>query len=249
MNLRFCAWFLSFPIPVFLYFYVKFVTAENPRFIRSDWLQALPTLFAFLYVCQLFAMDYEEKRAFIEPDNLQYIIAYKTFELLQGLAVVFYSLWSFLILWRFRNKIRDEFSNLHKKQLNWLWGLLSFSSLIGLAGVVGALIGVFRTLQLKIGEQIFYKLLVGRYRPAQEENRAFMFLDLKSSTTIAEQLGHSKYSFFIQDCFKDLHPAVLQCKAMVYQYVGDEAVLTWDSDMALQNSNCIRAFFVFDKQL
>lgn len=110
-------------------------------------------------------------------------------------------------------------------------------------------LGVFRTLQLKIGEEIFYKLLVGKYRPAQEEHRAFMFLDLKSSTTIAEQLGHSRYSFFIQDCFKDLHPAIIECKAMIYQYVGDEAILTWDSDLALAKSNCIRVFYSFQRQL
>ncbi|MGI9551094.1 MAG: adenylate/guanylate cyclase domain-containing protein [Aurantibacter sp.] len=110
-------------------------------------------------------------------------------------------------------------------------------------------LGVFRTLQLKIGEEIFYELLVGKYRPAMEENRAFLFLDLKSSTTIAERLGHRKYSFFIQDCFKDLHPAVVACNAMVYQYVGDEAVLTWNSEAALENSNCVRVFYEFDKHL
>ena len=37
--------------------------------------------------------------------------------------------------------------------------------------------GVFTTLQPEIGEQIFYKLLVDRYRPAQEENRAFFVFD------------------------------------------------------------------------
>ena len=119
---------------------------------------------------------------------------------------------------------------------------------------IGAFIGnvvlsVFRTLQLKIGEEIFYQLLVGKYRPAREEDRAFMFLDLKSSTTIAEQLGHLKYSYFIQDCFRDLHPAIVESRAMVYQYVGDEVVLTWDSEIALEHANCIRAFFAFDQQL
>ena len=29
-----------------------------------------------------------------------------------------------------------------------------------------------------------------------------MFLDLKGSTTIAEQLGHRRYSSLIQDCFR-----------------------------------------------
>ena len=119
---------------------------------------------------------------------------------------------------------------------------------------IGAFIGnvilsVFRTLQQKIGEDVFYQLLLGKYSPAKEEERAFMFLDLKSSTTIAEELGHEKYSFFIQDCFSDLHPAVVKTRAMVYQYVGDEAVLTWDAEMAVTRSNCINAFFEFERQL
>lgn len=119
---------------------------------------------------------------------------------------------------------------------------------------IGAFIGniilsVFRTLQQKIGEDVFYQLLLGKYSPAKEEERAFMFLDLKSSTTIAEQLGHEKYSFFIQDCFSDLHPAVVKTRAMVYQYVGDEAVLTWDSEMAVARANCLNAYFEFERQL
>ncbi len=118
----------------------------------------------------------------------------------------------------------------------------------------GAFIGniilsVFRTLQQKIGEDVFYELLLGKYSPAKEEERAFMFLDLKSSTTIAEELGHEKYSFFIQDCFSDLHPAVVKTRAMVYQYVGDEAVLTWDLEMAITRANCINAYFEFESQL
>lgn len=117
-------------------------------------------------------------------------------------------------------------------------------------GAVGNVImSIFRTLQLKIGEYIFFQLLFGNYRPAKEDNRAFMFLDLKSSTTIAEKLGHEKYSFFIQDCFKDLHPAVVKYKAAVYQYVGDEAVLTWSTEMALANSNCIKTYFAFNSYL
>lgn len=119
-----------------------------------------------------------------------------------------------------------------------------------IAALVGnVILTIFRTLQLKIGEDIFFELLTGKYSPAQEEDRAFLFIDLKSSTTIAEQLGHVKYSHFIQDCFKDLHPSVVKTKAMVYQYVGDEAVLTWNTKNALHNNNCIHAFFLFSNQL
>ena len=111
------------------------------------------------------------------------------------------------------------------------------------------ILSILRTLQLKIGEEIFFKLLIGAYRPAQEETRAFMFLDLKSSTTIAERLGHTSYSHFIQACFRDLHPAVIKHNAMVYQYVGDEAVLTWNVEKAVKDANFIKTYFTFKRQL
>jgi len=116
--------------------------------------------------------------------------------------------------------------------------------------MLGALIGnfalsVFHTLRAKIGYVDFANLLVGRYRRPVEEERAFMFLDLKSSTAIAEQLGHRRYSSLIQDCFRDLTATLLDAHAEVYQYVGDEAVLSWPVDLAAANANCLRAYFQF----
>lgn len=119
---------------------------------------------------------------------------------------------------------------------------------------LGALIGnfvlsVFHTLRAKIGYTDFGNLLVGRYRKPAEEERAFMFLDLRSSTTIAEQLGHRRYSCLIQDCFRDLTGTLLDTRAEVYQYVGDEAVLSWPVDVATADANCLRAYFEFTNVL
>jgi adenylate cyclase len=119
---------------------------------------------------------------------------------------------------------------------------------------LGALIGnfalsVFHTLRAKIGYTDFGNLLVGRYRKPAEEERTFMFLDLKGSTTIAEQLGHSRYSSLIQDCFRDLTGTLLATRAEVYQYVGDEAVLSWPVEVATQDANCLRAYFEFSAAL
>ncbi len=55
-----------------------------------------------------------------------------------------------------------------------------------------------------------------------------MFLDLKGSTSIAEKLGHEKYSELMQNCFHDLTDVVINYNASIYQYVGDEVVLTLD---------------------
>jgi adenylate cyclase len=76
-----------------------------------------------------------------------------------------------------------------------------------------------------------------------------MFMDLRSSTTYAEKLGHTKYSRLIQDCFSDLTETVTRHNAQIYQYVGDEVVLTWDLAKGLDNNNCINAFFCYDKTL
>ena len=83
------------------------------------------------------------------------------------------------------------------------------------------------------------KIFFGYYRTPKEEHRIFMFLDLKSSTTYAEKLGHLKYSQLIQDCFYDLNDVVEQYKAEIYQYIGDEAILTWDWKKGIQSNRCI----------
>ncbi|MDN5204704.1 adenylate/guanylate cyclase domain-containing protein [Fulvivirgaceae bacterium BMA10] len=119
-----------------------------------------------------------------------------------------------------------------------------------LAALVGNFtLSIFYTLKSKIGSTEFNNLLMGLYRSPKEEFRAFMFLDLKSSTTIAESLGHRKYSQLIQSCFRDLTEAILETEAEVYQYVGDEVVLSWSGDSALRNANCVKIYFEFCKKL
>ncbi len=101
----------------------------------------------------------------------------------------------------------------------------------------------------KFGRDVFLKMLLGTYRKPKEEKHIFMFLDLKSSTTIAEKLGHIKYSKFIQDCFYDLNMVLEKYSAQVYQYVGDEAVLNWPYKMGTSDTKCIDLYFAFKKRL
>ena len=75
-----------------------------------------------------------------------------------------------------------------------------------------------------------------------------MFMDLKSSTTMAEKLGHLKYSAFIRDCFFDINQVLFPFNAQVYQYVGDEIVVTWNLKDGLKDFLCIRFFFACEKQ-
>jgi adenylate cyclase len=95
----------------------------------------------------------------------------------------------------------------------------------------------------KYGPGILVPLLLGRYRNPKEEERIFMFMDLKSSTTTAEELGHLKYSSFIRDCFSDINNELYPFQAQVYQYVGDEIVVTWPESEGLKDQFCLAFFF------
>lgn len=100
----------------------------------------------------------------------------------------------------------------------------------------------------KYGPGVLLPLLLGKYRQPREEERIFMFMDLKSSTSIAEQLGHLKYSGFIRDSFMDINQVIGAYRAEIYQYVGDEIVLSWRINDGLDELACIRFYFACGKQ-
>lgn len=114
--------------------------------------------------------------------------------------------------------------------------------------LIAFFIDIFKQIDKKLGPGNLWRMIKGEFYQPKEDERIFMFLDLKSSTSIAEKLGHIEYSKLIQDCFKDLR-VVEKYNAEVYQYVGDEVVLTWPKELGLTNSNCLRAFFEFSDKL
>lgn len=95
----------------------------------------------------------------------------------------------------------------------------------------------------KYGPGIFYSFLMGKYFHPKAEERIFMFLDIRSSTTIAEQLEELQYFEFIKEFIQDVTPGILNSKGEIYQYVGDEIVVSWPFQKGLEHNNCITAFF------
>ena len=79
----------------------------------------------------------------------------------------------------------------------------------------------------KYSPGVFVDILLGRYITPRIEKRIIMFLDLKDSTPIAEQLGHQHYFLFIRDFIASISMALLENEGRIYQYVGDEIVVSW----------------------
>jgi adenylate cyclase len=95
----------------------------------------------------------------------------------------------------------------------------------------------------KFGQGAFWNIIRGKYNTAKEEERIFMFLDLNSSTAIAERLGNTKYHNLLKDFFSDITYPIIENKGEIYQYVGDEIVLTWAPGEQAQYRQCITCFF------
>jgi adenylate cyclase len=75
-----------------------------------------------------------------------------------------------------------------------------------------------------------------------------MFMDLQSSTTIAEELSHLRYSGFIRDSFMDINQVIKKYNAEIYQYVGDEIILSWRMAEGLKELACIQFYFACSEQ-
>jgi adenylate cyclase len=100
-------------------------------------------------------------------------------------------------------------------------------------------------LQVKelIGGRIFLSFFTGKYHKPIEEDRIFMFLDLKSSTAVAEKIGHINFHKFINDFLFTISEAIISNRGEIYKYVGDEIIITWKMKEGLKDLHCIRLFF------
>ncbi|PLX16322.1 MAG: hypothetical protein C0599_15455 [Salinivirgaceae bacterium] len=112
--------------------------------------------------------------------------------------------------------------------------------------VSGFLIVFFREVLKRIGRKNARIWLLGLLNKPMEQERIFMFIDMTQSTSIAEKLGHRKFSHLIQDVFNDLS-IVDNYKGQIYNYVGDGAIITWTPRDGIRNYNVLKAYFAFTK--
>jgi adenylate cyclase len=139
----------------------------------------------------------------------------------------------------------SDYGSLYLKNISTKASLGLFIYMMFFASIITFL----RQMMLKIGPRVLGNLMLGKYHTPKKEDRIFLFLDMKSSTSIAEKLGNLKYSKLIQDCFVDLTDSLIANDVEIYQYIGDEAVMTWKVNDGIRNGNCINVYFDFMRVL
>jgi adenylate cyclase len=114
--------------------------------------------------------------------------------------------------------------------------------------VMATLMSFINLMNQKFGPGVLIPMLFGKYKNPREEERIFMFMDLKSSTSHAEKLGHLKYSALIRDSFMDINQILTRHNAEVYQYVGDEIVVSWPVSEGMRGLACVEFYFSAQEQ-
>jgi adenylate cyclase len=94
-----------------------------------------------------------------------------------------------------------------------------------------------------LGINVLGYFVAGVYRRPKAEERVFLFVDLVGSTQLAERLGSARYFELLRRFVDDLSEPVLESDGEIYQYAGDEVVITWPLAVGVRAANCVVCFF------
>ncbi len=101
---------------------------------------------------------------------------------------------------------------------------------------------VFSVNQL-LGPGVLFSFVAGRYHQPRSEERVLLFIDLESSTRIAERLGEVRFLVFLNRFIADVTDAIVRHRGEIHKYVGDELIVTWKLAAGLKNARCVRGCF------
>ena len=100
----------------------------------------------------------------------------------------------------------------------------------------------------KYSPGVFWDILMGRYIRPKIQKKIVMFIDMVDSTPTAERLSSRQYFSFMRDFIYFISIALLECNGRIYQYVGDEIVVSWPYNQK-NKERCVRALILSEKLL
>ena len=125
---------------------------------------------------------------------------------------------------------------------------LEFDSILANSFIFGSALVIVGTFSFEMGRLLGFStlknLLTGRYAQPRREQKVFLLIDMKDSTGHAERLGPVRFHELLNDFFRDIADAALECDAEIHKYVGDEAILTWPAGPATADGECLACSFI-----
>lgn len=230
-----------------LHFYALFINSissedipyvPGPAFLGSF-------IVAVFYGITLGVADYYVFEKWNRKHPLVFLILLKGLFYLITMTILFtimrYTFWEYFVLSELFDGIGPFLTRENWRYMYYIFVLYTLS--------MGLVISFIIQMNKRFGPGVLIPFLMGKYLNPLKEKRVFMFLDLDNSTHIAEELGHLKYSELIQDCFWEINKDTILYEAEIYQYVGDEMVLTWNDFGELDYNMCIDFYFATKRRI
>ncbi len=173
-----------------------------------------------------------------------FYLVYRTFRVVSWFMILFF----FIIMIVNWLKI-NTYETIFPHNLYDFFATRKVFEFLGIALIISLLSNFLDELHRKLGRDAIYNLILGKYHQVKQEPRLFLFIDINNSTDIAEEMGEMEFSHFLQDFFYDISEPIARYFGRVYQYVGDEAVVTWPLKKGLRFAVCARCFFAIQKQI
>jgi adenylate cyclase len=114
--------------------------------------------------------------------------------------------------------------------------------------LVGLAIFVLQLSRL-VGERTLRDIVFGRYHRSRTEERFFLFVDIIGSTPLAERIGPGAVHRFLGEVFRLASDPIDDERGEVYQYVGDEIVITWTVTEGRDGARPLACFFAIEQAL
>jgi adenylate cyclase len=114
--------------------------------------------------------------------------------------------------------------------------------------LVGAGILLLQMARL-VGDRTLRDIVLGRYHRSRAEERFFLFVDIAGSTPLAERIGPEAVHRFLGEVFRLASDPIDEHGGDVYQYVGDEIVITWAVADGRDGSRPLACFFAIEQAL
>ena len=103
---------------------------------------------------------------------------------------------------------------------------IQFGSVV-FAVALSLLFNVLGGINQLLGLRVLVQFVSGRYHRPRVEERVLLFVDLESSTQIAERLGELRFLDFLNRFIGDVTDAIVAEGGAIHKYVGDEVIAEW----------------------
>ncbi len=126
---------------------------------------------------------------------------------------------------------------------------LPLGLLAALAAYITLLLLMLRQTAQIVGERTARAVILGRYHRPRKEERFFLFIDIVGSTPVAEKLGALSVHRYLNRIFQAAADPIDDSRGEVYQYVGDEMVITWLVEEGRKEARPLACLFAIEAAL